>query len=156
LQSPDYRGSGSGFLVTFRVSPARGTISGLLTNNHVIDRSIILGRLPVCLIFERSNLGVEIPLDFEGSRFCFTGEVLDCTFLELHPDELHFPAPVEFLDIDTTNFAQKPVFVIQHMPGREFRFAQGSANCNSGIDLAHKVNTLEGSSGSAICSPAGN
>jgi hypothetical protein len=113
-------------------------------------------KTPVSLLFEESNPDLEFVLNFNTGRFCFTDCLLDFTFVELDPKELNFPKGVKFLKTNIANFANKKVFIIQHMLGDPLVDVSGYITRSCGINYAHRVNTDVGSSGSAICSPEGD
>jgi len=144
---------GSGFFITFNVSPDK-EVFGFMTNNHVMNTSNM--KLGECFTLHlHNNVTTVIRLINTVDRF--TCKLLDATFVELNYDTIKYLEEnnVRFLKPNGKNDIKEKMFILQYPKGGNLSFADGFIDQYDGFKIFHKISTEHGSSGSMILSRKG-
>ena len=142
-------GGGSGFFVELPIPSEENPMSGLMTNNHVLDSKCIQ---PGNTISIRLN---EYKKEFvlNEKDFIFTSELIDVTFIQLSNeiiDDIILNCPIHFLYPRFDNHKKGNLIYILQYPNKEFSYAKGRIQSITGFNYFHTASTERGSSGSPL------
>lgn len=145
---------GSGFFVVFRIHENQ-ILHGLMTNNHVLDESMLEDEKNVQLLLHNHET---ITVQLRGVGIRFTCPLLDVTFIELKEADVQTMVHhgVIFLKV-CSSYQCTPkgtaIAVMQYPQNHpSLVFAQGNVCSLWGTCILHDVSTNSGSSGSGIVS----
>ena len=153
------KGKGSGFFcfISYLNSKKMPT---LITNNHVINRDILIKGKPIMVSINNDTKNIYISLD--DNRKIYTSEKYDITIIEIKPykDKIF-----EFLEIDEEIFEINPIYnnesiyIIQYpkyVNEQKVVVSYGVIKDILNNDISYFCNTDYGSSGSPIFNLSNN
>jgi len=124
----------------------------LITNNHIIDESILRKEEELCV----ELLNTEKKIELNKNKKLYTSKEYDITIIEINKEKENIDY---FLELDEIAFKESPklnkdnIYIIQYPNGsyhQKAAVSYGLISDNNDIDLMYKCSTDGGSSGSPI------
>lgn len=146
--------NGTGFFIKLPIPSKENPIYGLMTNNHILNKSILSPNSSFNIYFEKLEKSYTIELN--NAMFVWTSELIDITFIQLTSDFINknkeMDININFLEPCYEDHKTDHLFyLIQYPEGKnKLYISNGSIKSINGINYFHTASAKSGSSGSPL------
>ena len=146
---------GTGFFIKIKTQNNK-IYPVLVTNNHILKKEDIEKGKEITISINNDNKYIIIKID--NSRFTFTDELFDSTFIQIKEDKDQLLNICDYLEIDERIYDKnglsenESLYILNYPKGRDAAYSQGSLININNNEIIFDCNANEGSSGSPILS----